>query len=390
MTKQTVDPGREAPYRPLLNPALRRLWRGRSSMQLGVDPSRALVVEDLDTTLARLLLELDGSRTEGEVIADAAADGLDVGTVAHLLSTLRWGDALLDADPARVRCRPPADPGSATRLPGRLGPDVAALSLWAGERSAADQFGQRLAARVVVRGSGRIAVPLAALIAAAGVPRVSVVGVGTVEPTDTAPGGLSCSDIARPVGAAAAEALRRVAPEIDPTPPGPDDTIDLMVIAAGAPIDSDLRDALHRSALPHLLVGIRETTAIIGPLVVPGLSSCTRCADLHRADRDPAWPLVAAQLAGRSRLHVPPCDVALAAIAAGLGAMQALTFLGGVDLPHSLGTTLELPAPWTQVRRRSWPIHPGCECTDPATDATPGFDGDATNQTAGPPLPRAG
>ncbi|MGI8697449.1 MAG: hypothetical protein ACR2JQ_12540, partial [Mycobacteriales bacterium] len=68
----------------------------------------------------------------------------------------------------------------------------------------------------------------------------------------------------------------------------------------------------------------------------------------------------------------------------------ALTFLGGVDLPHSLGTTLELPAPWTQLRRRSWPIHPGCECTDPATDTAPGFDGDATNQAAGPPLPRAG
>ena len=34
----------------------------------------------------------------------------------------------------------------------------------------------------------------------------------------------------------------------------------------------------------------------VGPLVLPGSTGCLRCLDLHRCDRDPDWPLVAAQL----------------------------------------------------------------------------------------------
>ena len=35
---------------------------------------------------------------------------------------------------------------------------------------------------------------------------------------------------------------------------------------------------------------------VVGPLVIPGLTSCLRCADLHRRDRDPAWHALAVQL----------------------------------------------------------------------------------------------
>ena len=31
-------------------------------------------------------------------------------------------------------------------------------------------------------------------------------------------------------------------------------------------------------------------------MVIPGETSCLRCADLHRCDRDAAWPVLAAQL----------------------------------------------------------------------------------------------
>lgn len=35
---------------------------------------------------------------------------------------------------------------------------------------------------------------------------------------------------------------------------------------------------------------------LVGPLVIPGRTSCLQCADLHRTDRDAAWPAVATQL----------------------------------------------------------------------------------------------
>ncbi len=55
---------------------------------------------------------------------------------------------------------------------------------------------------------------------------------------------------------------------------------------------------LHDAAVPHLAVRVRDGTGLIGPLVIPGVTSCLRCADLHRSDRDNAWPAIAAQLCG--------------------------------------------------------------------------------------------
>ena len=56
-----------------------------------------------------------------------------------------------------------------------------------------------------------------------------------------------------------------------------------------------LRD-LHAARMPHLPVRVRDGAGLVGPLVLPGVTSCLRCADLHRSDRDAGWPAVAAQL----------------------------------------------------------------------------------------------
>ena len=45
----------------------------------------------------------------------------------------------------------------------------------------------------------------------------------------------------------------------------------------------------HLCTLPHLHVATRLDKATIGPLVIPGSSSCFRCAHLHRCDTSPDW-----------------------------------------------------------------------------------------------------
>ncbi len=52
----------------------------------------------------------------------------------------------------------------------------------------------------------------------------------------------------------------------------------------------------RRRACRTCPVRVRDGTGLVGPLVIPGMTSCLRCADLHRSDRDAAWPAVAAQL----------------------------------------------------------------------------------------------
>jgi hypothetical protein len=99
---------------------------------------------------------------------------------------------------------------------------------------------------------------------------------------------------------------------------------------------------------------------------------------MHRADRDPAWPRILAQLCA-ARPADPaapehggtadtydyadlPCDAMLAALAATHSTLHTLAFLDG-DEPPSLDATLELTLPYGEVGVRAWTPHPACGCT---------------------------
>jgi bacteriocin biosynthesis cyclodehydratase domain-containing protein len=103
---------------------------------------------------------------------------------------------------------------------------------------------------------------------------------------------------------------------------------------------------------------------VVGPLVLPGRSACLRCLDLARAERDPAWPLILAQLASPdSGAGAGTCDAVLATAVAALATAQALTFVDtGRPAAAVSDATLELAVPDWQWRRRSWPPHPRCSC----------------------------
>ena len=63
-----------------------------------------------------------------------------------------------------------------------------------------------------------------------------------------------------------------------------------------------------------------------GPLVIPGVTSCLACADLHRSDRDAAWPAIAAQL----RDAVGVADRATLLATAALALSQVNRVIGAV------------------------------------------------------------
>jgi len=396
----------------LLPAALRPVWRSDQALQLGLDPDRAVVVDGIDEPIAKTLLGLDGTRTEAEVLAGAAETGLDPDLVGDLLTDLRTAGILAEvtprppsapaadspagsasARPALLGAEPtrhaPADPAPAGPDPagdsppgegplvmaswprrspygavgaaGRLGPDLASLSLVPTTRTPFEVVRARRAASVVVHGAGRVGASLATLLAAAGVGQVHVADRGPVRPGDVAPAGVAAADVDRSRTAAAAEALRRAAPEIRSTPPAPGRRPDLVVLASTEPVDTTLRTALAGGRVAHLVAGVRETTAVVGPLVLPGRTGCLRCGDLHRADRDPAWPVVAAQLVGIRRRREEPCDVVLATVAASLAALHCLAHLDGRP-SAATGASLELSLTDWRLRRRSWPAHPRCDC----------------------------
>jgi bacteriocin biosynthesis cyclodehydratase domain-containing protein len=147
-------------------------------------------------------------------------------------------------------------------------------------------------------------------------------------------------------------------------PDGPADEAppaDLVVLVRSTVADSLEAVPLLADAVPHLSVVVRERGLVVGPLVVPGKVACLRCLDLHRTDRDPAWPRVLAQLAGPRAARAAE-ESASALLGASLAALQVLAHLDGRVRPAALGATLEVELPDGLTSRRPWPPHPSCGC----------------------------
>ena len=86
-----------------------------------------------------------------------------------------------------------------------------------------------------------------------------------------------------------------------------------------------------------------EAIGIVGPLVIPGRSACLHCLDLARAERDPAWPQVLAQIIGRQP-STPACDCVLATSVAAQACAQVLMFVDRGRADTVTNGSLELVA----------------------------------------------
>ena len=328
----------------VLSPAARLLWRSNTAVQLEL-ADRAVVVDGLPARAVRRLMTTREAPTARRVSA----------RTVPVLRTLYEAGFLWR--------RRPGDPDDDERLMpprARLAAELGALSAQHGER-AAEVLAARGTATVTVHGTSRVGPHVAALLAAAGVGHIHVADTGTARLHHAVPGGTAPGDEGQRLGLSAAAAVRRAAPEAQTGPPPPDERPDLVVLAFDEPIDDDRRLALHHHDRAHLAVRVGACAGVVGPLVIPGLTSCLHCADLHRIDRDPAWSALAVQLA-MPRRGGTPAAVALSTIVAGTAAMQALEFLDGGS-PATVDGTLELHAPDWRIRRRSWPVHPDCDCS---------------------------
>ena len=171
----------------------------------------------------------------------------------------------------------------------------------------------------------------------------------------------------RSMGLSARRTMRRL-------PDGTLDAVDtdLVILTDFVVHDPRVVFALTRARIPHLLVRVRDGVGIVGPLVLPGLSSCLMCADRHRSDADPDWPALAVQLIRTSGQASP----AVVAMTAAMAHSQIEQLVEAVrDRPHVeprpdpqlLDHVLEFRDDPTRLDIRQWSPHPACDCR-PAPD----------------------
>lgn len=142
---------------------------------------------------------------------------------------------------------------------------------------------------------------------------------------------------------------------------------DLVVLSDYLVADPRLVRELHAERVAHLAVRVRDGTGVVGPLVLPGMTSCLGCADLHRRDRDASWPAVAAQL--RDTVAHSDRATVLATVALALSQVDRVIAAvrgpaAGSDLgpPPTLNATLELDLATGSIMTRRWARHPLCGC----------------------------
>lgn len=294
-TPAPVQPSDRVRLRPYLTP----LRRSDREIQLGFDTGDGVVLADPDGVIGQVLGLMDGRHRCRDLRLEAERLGVAAGQLDALIQALASA-GLLQPDAAPV-------PGSSTiRLVG-LGP-------------AGHQIGSQLLRA-----------------------------------------GVGCLLLVDPAAPTAADRWRtgsdrvRVAEHWSQPIDRP---IDLTILV-GSRLEPDraVTTTLTQSDHPHLLVRPRSHGAVVGPLVVPGMTSCVRCADLTRTRADSAWPRMLAQLC-QTRGNWDPLAVDWAAA---LATTQVLGHLEGRPM-ETLSATLELgPASWSW-QRRLWPVDPACGC----------------------------
>ncbi|WP_407688246.1 cyclodehydratase [Mycobacterium sp. HUMS_1102779] len=143
--------------------------------------------------------------------------------------------------------------------------------------------------------------------------------------------------------------------------------VDLVVLSDYLVADPRMVRELHKRKVPHLPVRVRDGIGLVGPLVIPGVTSCLGCADLHRRDRDAAWPAIAAQLrdavgvADRATL-LATAALALSQVNRVIAAVRGQQAAPDPGPPQALNATLEFDLAAGALVARQWSRHPLCSC----------------------------
>lgn len=141
-----------------------------------------------------------------------------------------------------------------------------------------------------------------------------------------------------------------------------------ILLVASRLVDPHRAARLMADDVPHLAVELAGDRSTVGPFVRPGRSACLSCLHSHRRDADPQWPLVAAQLLGRSCTQTDPLVLVESAVVA-------------AHLLRSGETDRSVVISAGDARRewRAHRPHPRCLCRSP--------EGTSTADAPGAPTP---
>lgn len=305
-----------------LRPGTLTAWRSPGRLQLGLGPG-AVVLEGLSSADEHLVDAL-GAGSDLEALRRIAAGGGGSPERADALVEALEGAGVLEPGDTRAR--------------------------------------RRAGSCVAVVGASPTGLAVCLGLAGAGVGAVLAEDDAPVSPADTGPGGFDAAHLGTRRAAAVRRELAARCPRTRTADADGHVRPDVVVLVASGAHDPRRSEALVREGVVHLGLLLLGSGAAVGPLVRPGTTTCLRCTDLHRTDRDPEWPRLLPQLAAPPGGPRRPERPEVAALAAALAVQQVLAHLDGTD-PAALDATLEVDLDSGTAGVRPWSPHPRCGCT---------------------------
>lgn len=297
-----------------INPSLARLWSNENSKQYG-SPSR-LSLESLSEAELRVLDFLEAGVSDNQIpylhkMAHAKKDQTQnlLERVGPLITKSSSFLPLRDAaaierefsEIIRLYLLEHADPAAAMR-----------------KRSVSKVFISSLnrAGLVIVRG-----------LAASGIGTVFTADQKSVSPKDTL-------ELGYPKTALGVQRARALKGQLKPTSVELHSRVsesyskaEVAILMGSDVIDPSLYAPWMARDIPHIAITFSEKGASVSHLVIPGITACLACLEIHRLREDASWAKTAPQLA---QLDRDLADSSLILFAASIALSQTLNLIDGL------------------------------------------------------------
>ncbi|GHD03653.1 hypothetical protein GCM10008096_09910 [Zhihengliuella salsuginis] len=320
-----------------INPGLRLYRLTETSICIGLG-ARGLWIDGVSAADRAYLARLAAS--EAHVDYDVGDPGLPSRQRCHQLDDL-VASVLVTTEPYRLH-------GIQADI---LAPDLADWSLAYAAHSG-PTLQRRADAVVRVHGLGRAGAHAAQLLVSAGVGTLVLADGADVHPRDLGTGPLTLPDLGRHRTAAVARRLAAAHPQANLLTSAGEAAVDITLLFADPATGLPLQDSAEPGGA-LLPVRFEDGRAVVGPLVLPGLTPCLRCTIDHPLASPSSTP------AGT--------ELTLAATAAGLAAMHALMVVDQVNVPASAGHEIAVDLASGATTLTAQRTGPHCGCAGPRT-----------------------
>jgi hypothetical protein len=274
---------------PKFAPGVQLYERDQSQIQIGINPSAALVVDKkVGESIGKLLT---GAHSVAEICQQLASRGHDLNSSENFLKQL-----------IEVGLVEPG-PIAATHDDKNPLSEIQRLNLLRETSGDLDAINRRIGCEISIRGAGRLGMTVCLMLASSGFPNISVHDSTLVSESDLTPWGASRIDVGirRDVVAKTLveKMVRGFSAHKNSLRFRANQKIEILLPEQRADfpwISATSADHLVATDTSHLFAATSSGESLISSVISPGKAPCLRCMHLHRCDQDPQWPVIDLQI----------------------------------------------------------------------------------------------